>query len=178
MVDLIGQRLRAVHSSWRAVDVAAIVLRAAVAMCFITHGGPKLFSWLGSTGMTSATAEFKEMGYSSPHVFATISGLVEFVFGIFIAVGFATVLAAAALIIEMLVAIWTVAFSAGIFGANVTFDGGWEVNYLLIGLCVALLVIGPGPLSVDQLLGWTRRRPGAAAVAPPAERAGQAEATV
>src|SRR5689334_22830306 len=47
---MVGQ-LRAAQSSWAAVDLAALVLRLVLGFVFIAHGGQKLFSLFGGTGI-------------------------------------------------------------------------------------------------------------------------------
>jgi len=76
----------------------------------------------------------------------------------------------------MIVAIATVSHSAGFFVTAQKI--GWELNLYLIGLIVAMLIIGPGGWSVDAALGLTRR-PWRATTAPaePA-RAGDARVGV
>jgi uncharacterized membrane protein YphA (DoxX/SURF4 family) len=56
MFDFAGRPLRAMHSSWRSIDAAALVIRAALGVGFIAHGGQKLFGWFGGTGITGTTA--------------------------------------------------------------------------------------------------------------------------
>jgi uncharacterized membrane protein YphA (DoxX/SURF4 family) len=78
------------------------------------------------------------------------------------------------LLIEMLIAISAVSYAEGFFVTAQKI--GWELNAYLIGLIVALLVMGPGAWSADSVLGLTRRRPPAAAV--PSQRQGQPNAPV
>ncbi len=174
MLDFVGRPFRAIHSSWYSVDAAALVMRAALGLCFVAHGGQKLFGWFGGSGISGTTAFFRAVGISSPHAFAYVAGIAEFFGGIAIALGFLTTLAALGLVAEMLIAIATVAYSAGFFVTAQKI--GWELNVYLIGLLVALLLIGPGKWSADSALGLTRRRSRAAAAVP--SREGQPGAPV
>jgi putative oxidoreductase len=170
----VGRPLRAVHSSWHSVDAATVIMRAALGLCFVAHGGQKLFGWFGGGGITGTTAFFRSVGIPAPHAFAYVAGIVEFFGGIAIGLGFLTIVAAVGLLIEMLIAISTVSYAAGFFVTAQKI--GWELNVYLIGLIVALLVMGPGAWSADSVLGLTRRRPSAAAV--PSQRQGQPNAPV
>jgi putative oxidoreductase len=150
-------------------------MRAALGLCFVAHGGQKLFGWFGGGGIAGTTAFFRHVGISPPHAFAYVSGIAEFAGGIAIALGFLTIVAAVGLLIEMLIAITTVSYAAGFFVTAQKI--GWELNVYLIGLLAALLLIGPGAWSADSALGLTRRRSPAAATVP-SRREGQPGAPV
>ena len=170
MVFFVGRPLRKIHSSWHSVDAAALLMRAALGLCFVAHGSQKLFGWFGGGGIAGTTAFFRSIGFSAPHAFAYVSGIIEFFGGIAIALGFLTVVAAVGLLAEMLIAISTVSYAAGFFVTAQKI--GWELNVYLIGLLAALLVMGPGAWSADSVLGLTRRRSSAMA-AVPSQREGQ-----
>ena len=171
----VGRPLRAVHSSWHSVDAATVIMRAALGLCFVAHGGQKLFGWFGGGGIAGTTAFFRSIGLSAPHTFAYVSGIVEFFGGIAIGLGFLTIVAAVGLLVEMLIAVSTVSYAAGFFVTAQKI--GWELNVYLIGLIAALILTGPGAWSVDSALGLTRRR-SLAAAAVPAQREGQPGAPV
>lgn len=175
MFSFVGRPLRAVHSSWHSVDAATVIMRAALGLCFIAHGGQKLFGWFGGGGITGTTAFFRSIGLSAPHAFAYVSGIVEFFGGIAIALGFLTIVAAVGLLVEMVIAVSTVSYAAGFFVTAQKI--GWELNVYLIGLIAALILTGPGAWSADAALGLTRRRSPAAAPVP-VQREGQPGAPV
>jgi putative oxidoreductase len=175
MFDFAGRPLRAIHSSWRSIDTATLIMRAALGVGFVAHGGQKLFGWFGGTGIAGTTTFFTSVGLSAPHAFAYVSGILEFFGGIAIALGFLTVPAALALIVEMIIAIASVSYKAGFFVTAQKI--GWELNVYLLGLLAAVLVTGPGAWSLDAALGLTRRH-SATAGPPAASRAGQRSASV
>lgn len=155
MLELLGRPLRAVHSSWGAVDVAALAVRVALGVIFVAHGGQKLFAWFGGRGIDGTGAFFHSVGIPAPQVFAYVVGATEFFGGILLLVGLLTIVATIGLLIDMVVAIATVSHAAGFF---VTAQkAGWELNLAVIGLLVAVLVVGPGAWSLDAALGMTRR---------------------
>ncbi|HZU17217.1 MAG TPA: DoxX family protein [Candidatus Dormibacteraeota bacterium] len=153
----LGWPLRAVQSSWRSVDVAALVLRVALGVVFVAHGGQKLFGWFGGGGIRGTTAFFQGLGIPSPHAFAYVVGITEFFGGVFLLAGFLTVVACIGLITDMAVAIARVSHAFGFF-SQTRVGYGWELNLALIGLAAALLVMGAGTWSLDAALGLTRRR--------------------
>jgi putative oxidoreductase len=163
MFDFAGRPLRAVHSSWHSIDAATLIMRAALGVCFVAHGGQKLFGWFGGTGISGTTAYFTHVGLPAPHAFTYISGILEFFGGIAIALGFLTFAAAVGLIVEMLIAVASVSFAAGFFVTAQKI--GWELNVYLLGLLLAVLLTGPGAWSLDAALGLTRRHSAPAAAA-------------
>jgi putative oxidoreductase len=93
-----------------------------------------------------------------------VAAILEFFGGIAIALGLLTVAAAAGLIIEMIIAVASVSYSAGFFVTAQKI--GWELNVYRIGLLAAVLVMGPGRWSTDAALGLTRRQAQARAAVP------------
>jgi putative oxidoreductase len=166
MLDLIRTRLRAFHSSSRAADGAGLLLRGVLAYTFIGHGAQKLFGWFGGGGIDGTAQFFDSIGIPLPHFFAVFVGLTELGGGLLIAAGLLTVAAAAALIGDMLVAILTYTGAHGFFVE--TPNGGWEINFVVIGALGALALLGAGAWSADHALGLTRdeaRAPAASAAA-------------
>ena len=60
MFNFAGRPLRAIHSSWHSVNVATLIMRAALGVGFAAHGGQKLFGWFGGGGITGTTAFFRD----------------------------------------------------------------------------------------------------------------------
>ena len=96
------------------------------------------------------------------------AGLAEMFGGLFLAAGFLTPFAAAALVGVMLVAAVSVHLKAGYFAHT----GGYEYTLVLAAVAVALAFTGPGAISLDHALGisWSGRG-GAWALAWPASSA-------
>jgi putative oxidoreductase len=160
MFGSLGRPLRAAQSSWSSVDLAALVLRGVLGFVFIAHGGQKLFAWFGGGGIHGTTVFFTAVGIPAPDVFAYVVAIAEFFGGVLLVLGFLTVLAALALVVDMAVAIATVSHAFSFF-SQTKVGYGWELNLALIGLAAAVAILGPGAWSVDAALGLTRR-PGAA----------------
>jgi len=118
--------------------LVSVFLRIGLGVVFIYHGYGKVF------------AEGAGMGTSwNPQMSVVLQVLVswgELVGGIAILVGFLTSLASLGIIIIMTGAIITVHAKNG-FGMG---GGGFEYNFVLISMCLALIANGSGPYSIGQ----------------------------
>lgn len=118
-------------------DVAFWGLRAAVGVIFIAHGtgkfGPGFVGFL--TGPLGLPAEMQ-----------IPIALAETVPGILLIVGVLTRISAALLSIIMLGAIFYVKKAS-----NLTGDGGFEIDLMLLAACVVIIVAGPGRVSISHL---------------------------
>jgi putative oxidoreductase len=149
-------------------------LRVFLGIAFMVHGAPKLFSGAGHEGFVGM---LQQIGIPAPAFMAWVVGFVELFGGIALIVGLFTAEVAVLLGIEMLVAMLTVHAGHGfqfVQIAGTTAEGapifglpGVEVNLLYIAGLLALLIGGPGPLSVDERVlepesrlrpPWLRRR--------------------
>ncbi len=123
------------------------VLRLVVGMVFLAHGGQKLFVW----GFGNVAAFMGKIGIPAPMLAAVVVTLVEFLGGLALVVGSFTRWAAALLAIDMLVAILTVHLKGGFF-----LPAGVEFPLTLFAANVALVLLGSGAASLDDLLGSRR----------------------
>ena len=128
------------------------MLRLALGAVFIAHGGQKLFGLWGGAGLSGTAAGLGQLGLHPAYPIALATGIIEFVGGILLVLGAFTLVAAAALTLVMLGAIWTVHLANGFF-LNWTLAAGRghgvEYNLVLIGGLVCLALTGPGALSID-----------------------------
>lgn len=124
--------------------VAQLALRWAMAIIFIYHGYPKLF-----THRQAAYAAFPHMGF--PWYFALIAGTVEFFGGCLLVAGLFTRLVALLLAGEMSIAIWKVGLAHGVLAL-----GNYEFPMILAAAAFMLLVVGPGPVSFDRVIFKTK----------------------
>jgi putative oxidoreductase len=142
------------HTNWRVVDGAALLMRGVLGVVFVAHGAQKLFGWFGGGGIDGTAGFFGSINIPAPHFFAVIAGLTEFFGGIMIVVGLLTVAAATALIVDMVLAIATFNHAHGFFVESP--NGGWELDFVLIGLLGALALVGAGAWSIDRAVGLAR----------------------
>ncbi len=136
--------------SARQLSIGLVALRVAVAAVFINHGRQKLFVY----GFAGVTGAFTQMGVPFPGIMGPFVGLLEFFGGIALIIGLLTRPLALAFAIDMLVAILLVQLKKGF--------SGYELEFLLLGSSVALLLTGAGRFSVDALLA--RRQEGVTSV--------------
>lgn len=128
-------------SRWQGWGIT--VLRIAVGIVFLAHGGQKLFVF----GFDNVAVFMGKIGVPAPMVAAIVVSLVEFLGGAALVVGAFTRWAAAPLAITMLVAIMAVHLKAGFF-----LPAGYEFALTLFSANVALVLLGSGEASVDGLL--------------------------
>lgn len=133
--------------------MARLLLRASVGGFFVGHGTHKLFGWFGGRGLDETAQMFESLGLVPGRVHARAAGLAEAGGGAGLLLGFQTPVAAAGLIATMLTAINRVHFKNGPWVTG----GGYEYNVVLIAVAATLAEIGPGPVSVDALLGKERK---------------------
>ena len=129
------------------MEYGLLLLRVVVGLIFMAHGSQKLFGWFGGYGPQGTGQFMGSIGYRWPLVMAVVAGLSEFGGGLLLASGFLTPLACLAIATVMLNAIATVVFPKG-------FIGGYEFEFTLLTVVVALAATGPGEISVDDAVGW------------------------
>ena len=122
--------------------VAPLLGRLAVGLLFLSTGWGKVHS------LDKVTAFFVQLGIPAPGLNAVVVGYSELVCGALLVIGLATRLATLPLIVSMVVALLT-AKLADIHGVF-ELVGADEFTYLCV--LIILLLIGPGRLSLDQLL--------------------------
>jgi putative oxidoreductase len=141
------------------VGLGLLVLRLALAVIFVAHGGNKLFGLFGGPGigpggLSSTSAFFAFVGLNPPFVLAVIDALLELVGGLLLGVGFLTRWISIALAISMGVAIWKVHAQWGFFlnwmGAPDR-GQGMEFAIVLIAALACLALSGGGDASVDGI---------------------------
>lgn len=120
------------------------VLRAVVGLVFLMHGGQKLFVY----GLEGVTGSFTQMGVPGAAFTAIFVTAVEFLGGLALLLGLFTRFAAALTAIVMLGALFTVHLAAGFFLPN-----GYEFVLTLLAASGALVLLGSGPLALDNLFG-------------------------
>ena len=121
-----------------------LLMRLAICATLISHG------------FQFAPAKFAAIvegawGLPFPLLIGWYVTLLMFVGGSYIALGLLTRLVTIPVVVHMLLAIFMVEINRGFAPAE---SGGMQVPVLLIAGLFVLLVTGPGPVSVDRLLGW------------------------
>ena len=126
----------------RLQPLGLLVLRLALGTIMIAHGWQKIADHLHMiTGMMH--------GLGLPPFMAYLVVAAEFGGGILLMVGFLTRMAALAILIDMLVAIFKVHLPHGLFASN----GGFEFPMACAAIAFSLIWSGAGPIAIDWLWG-------------------------
>ena len=128
--------------------VAALILRVPVGLILAAHGAQKLFGWFGGNGLAGTAGWLSSMGMEPGLLMAILAGGAEFFGGLALVLGLLTRPAALVAAFTMLVAIFSVHISNGLFAA----DGGYEYALTLMVALLALAVQGGGAISMDKAL--------------------------
>jgi len=125
----------------RLQPLGLLVLRLVLGAIMIAHGWQKIAGHLhGTMGMLA------HLGI--PPWMAYLVVAAEFGGGILVVLGLLTRLAAFAIVIDMLVAIFKVHLSHGLTG-----QGGFEFPLACAAIAFSLIFFGAGPISLDWLRG-------------------------
>ena len=130
-------------------DVALLIGRIAIGICFMIHAFGKL-GWIGSGSLDGFARWLADLGVPMPAVQARMAMLSELVGGGLLALGLATRPACVGLIGTMLVAGIVGHRGAGYLITNNPPGAEYTIN--LAVFCLMFLLIGPGAISLDAML--------------------------
>jgi len=147
-VNTFWKRLLATGDGW-----APMALRLTLGIVMFPHGAQKLLGWWGGHGF-SATMSFmtEQMGLPAVIVFLVI--VIEFFGSLALITGVLTRLAALGIGVEMIGAVATVHAKFGFFmnWTGQKAGEGFEFHILVLGMVIALLILGAGRWSLDRAL--------------------------
>lgn len=129
-------------------SAANLALRIPTGIILAAHGAQKLFAWFGGYGLEGTGQWMESIGLAPGFIMALLAGSAEFFGGLALLLGFLTRPAAAVSAFTMVVAIFSVHFSNGLFMSN----NGYEFALALLAITVALTIQGGGKYSVDKVL--------------------------
>lgn len=129
-------------------SIANIMLRVPVGIILSAHGSQKLFAWFGGYGLEGTGQWMESIGLAPGFLMALLAGSAEFFGGIALMLGFLTRPAAIVSAFTMIIAIFSVHFSNGLFMSN----NGYEFALTLLAVNVALAIQGGGKYSVDSAI--------------------------
>lgn len=132
------------------MDIALLLIRAAVGGILAAHGTQKLFGWFGGHGLRGTAGFLESLGFRPGRAYAWLLGGTEVIAGVALAVGFLTPLAGAAAAGTMLAAVVVVHWNKGFWNT----DGGFEFPSLMAIGAIAPAFGGAGRWSLDHALGW------------------------
>ncbi len=120
-----------------------LILRLALALIFILHGLDKI------RDENSWGANWHKTGQPLPTALQIAVAYGELFGGLALGLGFLTPLAALGIIALMVGAIVEIHWP--------NFIRGFEYNFAIIVMCVAVIVLGPGPVALDRYMFYNRR---------------------
>ena len=127
----------------RLQPLALLAMRLALGAIMVAHGYHKVFGGLHHHAQMVA-------GLGLPSWLGYVSAFAEFFGGLMILVGFFTRAAAAAIFIDLFVAIWKVHLHNGLIGTSDR--PGYEFALAAAALAFALIFFGGGPIGLDHAL--------------------------
>lgn len=139
------------------LDLGLFVLRLVVGYTFIYHGLQKLTGWFHGPGLDGTKQMMETGGWDYPSLSTALVIAGELGGGILLVLGLATPLAAGAVLATILTAwMWKQGMIAG-FQYNAGTPTGVELDTILAGASLAIILAGPGRWSFDRARGWATR---------------------
>jgi len=135
-------------------SVSSLVLRVPVGIILTAHGAQKLFAWFGGYGLEGTGQWMESIGLAPGFLMALLAGSAEFFGGLALILGALTRPAALVSTFTMVVAIFSVHASNGLFMSN----NGYEFALALLAATAALTIQGGGKFSVDGLISNKLRK--------------------
>ncbi len=127
-------------------DLAILILRLCLGVVFLAHGAQVSFGLFGGPGIDGFSQMLDSLGFKPALFWAYLGAYVELISAGLLIVGLLTRGAAFFLLVFMSVAMVKVHLSKGFFLQN----GGFEYNFVIICICLALMLLGPGKFSLIQ----------------------------
>jgi len=134
--------------------LAPLAVRIPVGIIFAAHGAQKLFGWFGGYGLAGTAGWMDSIGLHPGALLALLAGGAEFFGGLALLLGLLVRPASVALAFTMLVAIFSVHISKGLFLSN----GGFEYGLALLAVTIGLFISGAGRWSLDAALARSEGR--------------------
>ena len=134
-------------------DFALTVLRLVLGIVFLAHGSQKMLGWFGGYGFSGTMGFFTQRAHF-PAPFAFLAICAEFFGGLGLILGLLARIAAFGITCNMVVAVLTVHLQNGFFmnWAGNQKGEGFEYHLLVLATTVAIMIRGPGALSIDRAL--------------------------
>ena len=129
--------------------IALLLLRVVTGGLLIGHGAQKLFGAFGGKGVQGTAKGFEKIGLDPAEEWAQVAGASEAVGGGLTALGLLSPIGPIVTMAPMIVA-WRKKHGDKPIWSN---QGGAELPLTNLTIAAALILAGPGPISVDRLLG-------------------------
>jgi len=125
-------------------DVGILILRISVGIVMVAHGLPKIF-WKRELFNKKWKKE-----YGFPLGSVILTGIVQVAGGLAIIVGIFTQLSSLILALNMLVATYISIWKHNEPFLSTPEGKGWDVNFLLVGALITLVLLGGGTWSLGR----------------------------
>lgn len=134
-------------------DWVTTIIRIVLGIVFFAHGAQMTLGWFGGTGLQTTVRIFREQ-LQIPAPLAVLAVAAEFLGGLGLIVGLLSRVAALGIAVVMCVALFAVHRKFGFFMNWYGDKKGHGIEYHILVLALAMLVIfkGGGALSLDQAL--------------------------
>lgn len=129
-------------------SLGLLILRVFLGGMMMAHGSQKVFGAFEGPGLEGFTETTRKLNLEPAEILGPVGAYSEFLGGLSILLGFFTPAGAIAVINTMAVAIWKVHAKNGFWATK----RGYEFNGLIIAASAALLLTGPGKVSVDGVI--------------------------
>jgi len=133
-------------------DWALLILRVALGITLVVHGYPKLFD----AGPAVFARYLRIQHIPAPLLSAWFMALVEFVGGLMLVAGFQVTWAGWAAAVERVFIAWffKIARHVDFVAAR---GVGWEFDFALLAMAVAVALLGPGAVTLEAVLKSRRQ---------------------
>ena len=130
-----------------ALAIGLLILRLGVGLTVAAHGSQKLFGWFGGGGIQKTSAAMARQRFTPAWLWTWVAAIGEFGGGLLLALGLFSPFGGFGVLGAMLVAIVASHLHKGFWNRN----GGVEFPLMIALPALALTLIGPGAISLDNI---------------------------